>query len=115
MTNPKNLPTQSLGIYVWNYMSALWNGFASSSDFIVVVMTIVRFKILNKVDQCGSIIAGSDTKPHWLIVLAIISSLLMHIPYLFQFYIVPCSEGFNNGNFTNIHCWRATTRLARTF
>lgn len=42
LTDPRSMPTKGMGMYIWNYMSPFWNGFAACSDFIIVVMTTVR-------------------------------------------------------------------------
>lgn len=52
------------------------------------------------------IVTGSDIKPKYLIILAIFSGLVLHIPYNFQFEIIPCEE--DSRNFFVINCWRAT-------
>ncbi len=107
------MPTQSMGIYVWNYMSALWNGFAASSDAIVAVMTVTRYQILNDIEKSAGLNGDGTLKTGWIIGVAITFSLAMHIPYLFQFYIVPCSNSTDfNFDFENQTCWRSKNRQA---
>ena len=42
LTDPVPIPTRGMAKYIWNYMAPAWNCLMSCSDFIVVVMTIVR-------------------------------------------------------------------------
>ena len=41
--NHTPLKTRAMGLYIWNWMMAMCNGFSVCSDFIVVVMTTVRY------------------------------------------------------------------------
>ena len=42
LTDPVPIPTRGMAKYIWNYMAPVWNCLMSCSDFIVVVMTIIR-------------------------------------------------------------------------
>ena len=66
-----------------------------------------RFQIINNVDRCGTVIPGGDTKPTWYIVMAVFSAMVMHVPYVIQFYIVPCES---EDNLAQLDCWVSEKR-----
>ena len=99
-------------IYVWIMITPFWNAFASLSDFIVVCMTLARFKIIKNADKITLKEFKRMNKNHNVSIIALVCalfSLLVHFPYFFQYQIVSCEEaGLNvTGNHTG-DCWAHT-------
>lgn len=64
---------------------------------------------MRNVDNCGTIIAGSDTNPICFIILAVFAGLLMHLPYVIQFNIQICHQQLGNET-EKVDCWEAEQR-----
>lgn len=101
------MPTKGMAEYIWNYMWTFWHIFLNCSDYVVVMMTLVRFQIINNVDQFGKMIPGSDSKPHWFISAAILIPFMMHAPYFIQYEVIPCGAGESH---VFLDCWNVTQR-----
>ena len=102
-TDAVPMPTRGMAEYIWNYMYPAWNAFMNCSDYIVVMMTLVRFMIIINVDQHGKMIPGGDSKPNWYIFVAICIPLLMQTPYFIQYEIIPCEV--DNESHVRLDCW----------
>ena len=67
-----------------------------------------RYQIVRNVDTFGTVVSGGDTRPTWYIICAIFSGLLMHVPYVLQYEILPCR---GEKDYIILNCWRATPRF----
>ena len=76
------------------------------TDFL---LCYARYQIISNVDRFGTIISGSDTEPSWFIALAISSGLIMHVPYVVQHEIIPCTVEDNPETIV-LDCWKAVYR-----
>ena len=63
-----------------------------SSDFILVVMTIVRFQIVNSAHQYKASMPGGAAKYHCYTIFAFMLSLLLNLPHMVHYKIVECPE-----------------------
>ena len=50
-----------MGLYIWNWMMAMCNGFSVCSDFIVVVMTTVRYANYRINCECAAYFGKTQT------------------------------------------------------
>ena len=100
------MPTKGMAEYVWNYMWPFWHIFLNCSDYVVVLMTLIRFQIINNVDQFGKMIPGGDSKPHWFISAAILIPFMMNAPFFIQYEAFPCDAG--SSSHVVLDCWNIT-------
>ena len=91
-TLPSPIPSKSMAIYIWNFMEPIWRIFMHSSDFILVVMTIVRFQIVNSAHQYKASMPGGAAKYHCYTIFAFMLSLLLNLPHMVHYKIVECPE-----------------------
>ena len=102
-------PNKGMAEYVWNYMWTIHHTFLNCSDYVVVMMTLVRFQIINNVDQFGKMIPGGDSNPNWFISAAIFIPFMMNAPFYIQYEVFPCDVG-SNPNHVMLDCWNITRR-----
>lgn len=97
----RNPESQALTIYVWNVFSPLWNIFGSSSDAIVTLMTVDRYitlvSMIKKPNRNSIPKENRTFNPQIMIPTMVMVCALFHIPYCFQFKVVPCN-GFGKNN-----------------
>ena len=91
-TLPSPIPSKSMAIYIWNFMEPIWRIFMHCSDFILVVMTIVRFQIVNSAHQYKASMPGGAAKYHCYTIFAFMLSLLLNLPHMVHYKIVECPE-----------------------
>ena len=91
-TLPTPIPTKSMATYIWNYMEPIWRIFMHSSDFILVVMTIVRFQIVNSAHKYSASLPGGAKKYHCYTLIAILLSMLLNIPHMVHYKIIKCKK-----------------------
>ena len=47
--------TKAMTIYVWAIVAPLWKIFMGSSDLIILLMAVDRFRVMKNIDQIGLI------------------------------------------------------------
>ena len=56
--------TKAMAVYVWSVVAPLWKIFMGSSDLIILLMTVDRFRVMRNIDQIGIINKVSDKISH---------------------------------------------------
>ena len=92
LTDPVPIPNQALANYIWNYLDPIWRSLMNCSDFIVVVMTSVRFQVVQSADQLEIHHSDEAWKSRSYCILAILFGLLLNIPHLMHYKIVECQD-----------------------
>ena len=96
-TLPTPIPTKSMAVYVFNFMEPIWRIFMHSSDFILVVMTIVRFQIVNTAHQFKGNDSNRTKKSICYSAFAILFGIALNMPNFIHYDIIECEETEN--------CW----------
>ena len=47
--------SKAMTVYVWSVVALLWKIFMGSSDLIILLMTVDRFRVMRNIDQIGII------------------------------------------------------------
>ena len=92
LTDPVPIPNQALANYIWNYLDPIWRSLMNCSDFIVVVMTSVRFQVVQSADQFEVHHSDEARKSRCYCILAILCGLLLNVPHLMHYKIIECQD-----------------------
>ena len=92
LTDPVPIPSEAMANYIWNYLDPIWRSFMNCSDFIVVVMTIVRFQIVHNAHQFEATASDEAWKSKCYCAVAIGLASLLNVPHLMHYKIVECKS-----------------------
>lgn len=80
---------ESWYVYIFSIMQPSWNAFKSASDFIVVCMTVDRYRVIGHIEQVRlTAMRRADDRKYYVLAQILGSFVLsfgLHLPYYFKY------------------------------